>query len=89
MILSIEKIYQDSDNTIHVEAVIEDFILVSEATLDSPEEYGPAICETSFELEEDEILPDNENELIDFLDKMYLEWKLVECSYDAFDDILL
>lgn len=89
MILSIENIHQDSNNVIHVEAVIDDFLLVSEASFDSPAEYGPAVCEASFELDEDEILPDNENELIKFLDNLYLDWQLVEYDIDPYDNILL
>ena len=88
MIISIEKLYQDPDNTIHVEAVIEDFIIVNVATYSLPEEYGPAVCKASFELEDGEVLPVDETELIKFINDLQLDWQLLECNLNPFDDIL-
>ena len=79
-ILSIESIFHDDSNTVRINAVIEDMIVVIPQTHNYPAEYGPALCEASFELDEDEILPDNEYELIQFLDKLNLDWIIIDTS---------
>lgn len=85
MIKSIESIHQSEDRTVYVSAVIEDAVEVYGQTLYDPPEYGPALCEASFELDEDEILPDNEHELLQFLEDLDLTWDLVDNSYDYLD----
>ncbi len=79
-ILNIETITSDGDGSIYVAAVIEDAVQVYAQTMYDPAEYGPALCEASFTLEEDEILPDNEDELIQFLEDLDLNWDLVDMS---------
>ena len=78
-ILNIETIYSDED-VIYVCAVVDDVVQTYAQTYDEPAEYGPALCEASFTLDEDEILPDNEQELIQFLDNLDLDWKVVDTS---------
>lgn len=85
MIQSIESIHQSEDRTVYVSAVVEEAVEVYGQTLYDPPEYGPALCEASFELDEDEILPDNEHELIQYLDNLDLMWNLVDNSYDYLD----
>ena len=85
MIKSIESIHQSEDKTVYVSAVIEDVVEVYGQTLYDPPEYGPALCEASFELDDDEILPDNEHELLQFLEDLDLTWDLVDNSDDYFD----
>lgn len=79
-ILSIESIFQDEFGIVSVNAVVEDMIVVIPQSHNYPAEYGPALCEASFELDEDEILPDNEYELIQFLDKLNLDWIIIDTS---------
>ena len=78
-ILSIESIYCE-DETVYVTAVVDDIIQVYSSTLYDPAEYGSALCEASFSLCEDEVLPEDEDELTKFVDKLDLEWNLVDCS---------
>jgi hypothetical protein len=78
-IKQIESIFSES-GVVKVSAVIEDSILMYSQTLYDPAEYGPAICEASFELDEDEILPDDEDELIQFLESLDLDWILIDSS---------
>jgi hypothetical protein len=80
VIKSIESIHQSEDRTVYVSAVIEDAVEVYGQTLYDPPEYGPALCEASFELDEDEILPDNEHELLQFLEDLDLTWDLVDIT---------
>jgi hypothetical protein len=79
-IRQIESIYTSESGIVKVSAVIEDSILLYPQTLYDPAEYGPAICEASFELDEDEILPDDEDELIQFLENLNLDWILIDSS---------
>jgi hypothetical protein len=79
MILSIENI-SVQDDVVNVEAIVEDSCVVFKATRFDPEELGPGLCSASFTLSEDEKLPDDEDELVDFIDSLDLEWQLVDTS---------
>ena len=83
-IQSIESIYQD-DGTIYVTAMVEDAVQTYGQTYYDPAEYGPAVCEASFSVDDDEILPDNDYELIEYLEKLDLEWSPVDNSDDYFE----
>jgi hypothetical protein len=78
-ILNVETIYSD-ENATYVCAVVEDAIQTYAQTHYDPAEYGSALCEASFILSDDEILPENEKELIEFLEGLDLDWKLVDNS---------
>lgn len=79
-ILSIETIKKsDTDDSVYVTAVVEDSILVYPQTYHDPAEYGPALCEASFYLGED-ILPEDETEIVDYLESLDLEWKVLDNS---------
>ena len=78
-ILSIESIYCENE-TVYVTAVVNDIAEVP-ATYYDPPEYGPALCEASFILD-DEVLPEDEDSLIKMLENYDLEWILVDCSDD-------
>jgi hypothetical protein len=84
MIKSVDSIFND-DGKVYVAAVVEDAVQVYAQTFYDPAEYGPALCEASFELEEDETLPDDEMELIAFLEQLDLEWIVVDNSDDYLD----
>jgi len=77
---SIIKDDPDFERLITVTAVLEDARLTHYQTLESPEEYGPGLCKTSFWLNADEVLPTNEQELIAFLSEMYLSWEPITNS---------
>jgi hypothetical protein len=79
MITMIYDVYRDSE-LITVKAVIEDFVMVYPATNIDPPEYGPALCEASFTLDDGEILPEDEEDLINFLENLDLNWKMEDNS---------
>ena len=79
-IQSIESIFVDVDRTVYVTAVVEDMVQTNEQTWYEPAEFGPATCESFFYLEEDEMLPEDEEELKDYIDKLDLDWRLVDNS---------
>ena len=76
----IESVDCDEFGTITVSAIIEDMILVYNQTLYDPPEYGPALCEASFELDVDEIVPDNEYDLIQYLERLDLDWIVLDTN---------
>lgn len=77
-IQQIEKVDCDEFGVVTVTAIIEDSILVYEQTLYDPPEFGPGLCEASFELDEEEMLPDNEHDLIEYFEKLDLDWILID-----------
>ena len=79
MILSIENI-SIQDDVVNVTAVVEDAVVLRRATYDDPEELGPGLCYATFSLDENETLPKDENELVDYIDSLDLEWQLVDTS---------
>jgi hypothetical protein len=82
-ILSIESFHKE-DKTFYVTAVVEDVVQVYAQTMYDPAEYGPALCEASFTIEDDElaevVVPDNDNDLIEFLEELDVEWKVMDNS---------
>lgn len=84
-ITSIDELIELGDGVIYVSAYIDDFVLTHHQTLYDPAEYGSALCESTFLLSEDDILPDNEHELIQFLDNLDLDWKTIDNSDDYFE----
>jgi hypothetical protein len=68
-----------------VTAIVEDAVQTYSQTYYDPAEYGPAVCEASFSVDDDEILPDNDYELIEYLEKLDLEWNPVDNSDDYFE----
>jgi hypothetical protein len=81
MIQFIEDLKIRNDNSVVVTAMIEDAVLVYSQTLLDPAEYGPAMCEATFELDEDEVLPEDEEELKEYLEDMSLYWELIRYDY--------
>lgn len=79
-IQQIEKVDCDEFGVVTVTAIIEDSILVHEQTLYDPPEFGSGLCEASFELDEEEMLPDNEYDLIQYLERLNLDWFLIDTS---------
>ena len=79
MISLIESVHQDGDR-VYVCAVVEDMVQIYAQTYHDPAEYGPAICETSFQLDDGEVLPTNDEDLIQFLESLDLEWNVLDNS---------
>lgn len=76
MIFKIEKIHNNGSD-VFVRAIVEDMVLIRHPTMEDPEEYGPALCEATFEIIADDI-PEDENDLIDYLEGLDLDWKIVD-----------
>ena len=78
--ISVIETIEKTENKVFVRAIVEDMVQVYPATLYDPPEYGPAVCEASFELEENELLPNGEDTLIDYLNDLDLNWQIVDNS---------
>lgn len=81
MISIVYKVEKNED-LVTVNAVIEDAIQIAHQTLIDPPEYGPAICTASFYLEEGDELPSEEDDLIDYLEQLELDWEPLAKDWD-------
>jgi hypothetical protein len=61
---SVELEYKPESTVVHFLAVVEDMVRVRAQTLLDPEEYAPAECSGSVELEEGESVPNSPNGLL-------------------------
>lgn len=67
---------EQKDDRVFVRAIVEDIVEVKKQTNEEPAEYGPALCEASFVISDDEVLPEYEyqEELIEYLETLDLQW---------------
>lgn len=78
-VLAIEDTFIDGTN-VTVTAVVEDMRLLYRASRYEPEEWAPALCTASFQLDEGEQIPTDEDGFCGYLDQLDLYWQLVDTS---------
>lgn len=78
-ILAIEDTFIDGSN-VTVTAVVEDMRLLYRASRYEPEEWAPALCTATFQLDEEEQIPTDEDGFCSYLDQLDLHWQLVDTS---------
>ena len=78
-VLAIEDITIDGTN-VTVTAVVEDMRLLYRSTRFEPEEWCPALCQASFELDPEESIPLDENGFCAYLDDIDPQWQLLDTS---------
>ena len=78
-VLAIEDTIIEGTN-VTVTAVVEDMRLLYRATRYEPDEWAPALCSTSFELDPGESIPTDEDGFCSYLDQLDLHWQLVDTS---------
>jgi hypothetical protein len=78
-ILAVEDTSIEGSN-VTVTAVVEDMRLLYRATYHDPEEWAPALCTASFQLDEGEQVPTDEDGFCSYLDSLDLEWQLLDTS---------
>jgi hypothetical protein len=78
-VLAIEDTIIEGTN-VTVTAVVEDMRLLYRATRFEPEEWAPALCSASFELDKDEQIPTDEDGFCSYLDQLDLHWQLIDTS---------
>jgi hypothetical protein len=81
MILSIDEIKQE-DDLVFIRAVVEDVVQTYSQTYYEPAEYGPALCEASFYLDEDGELPKIEEQLLEYLNSLDISWEVLPKDWD-------
>jgi len=75
--MEIQSVYfNEETKLVTVTAIVEDMVLTHQQTYYDPPEYGPALCETSFSLEDYDVNIEDEEELHEFLYDS--EWEIVE-----------
>jgi len=83
-VLAIEDtIIEDSNVT--VTAVVDEMRLLYRATYLEPEEWAPALCTATFQLDEGEQIPLDEDGFCSYLDHLDLYWQLVDTSDSDLD----
>jgi hypothetical protein len=65
-----------------VTAIVDEMRLIYRSTYLDPEEYAPALCRTSFELDEGEQIPLDEDGFCDYLAKLDPDWELLPIDND-------
>jgi hypothetical protein len=83
-VLAIENIVF-GDHNATVTAVVEDMRLLYRATRFEPEEWAPALCQATIELDPEEPIPLDEDGFCSYLDQLDPHWQLVDTSDYALD----
>ena len=75
----------DDDGLCTVVADVDDAVVTCPASLLDPEEYGPALCRGSFYLQDDEVIPEDDGDLAEFVEARIDDWEPVDVS-DLYGD---
>ena len=63
-----------------VTAVVDEMRLLYRATRFDPEEWAPALCQATIELDPEEPIPLDEDGFCSYLDSLDLNWQLLDTS---------
>jgi hypothetical protein len=80
-VLAIEDTFIDG-NDVTVTAVVDNMRLIHRSTYFDPEEYAPALCRASFELDEGEQIPLDEDGFCSYLTDLEPNWELLPVDND-------
>ena len=83
-VLAIEDTFIE-DSNVTVTAVVDEMRLLYRATHYEPEEWAPALCTATFQLDEGEQIPLDEDGFCSYLDHLDLYWQLVDTTDSALD----
>ena len=72
--------YNEDSPILNVRAIVEDCVILRQQAWEGPEEYGPGICKTEISLYDTKI-PDNENEIMNFLENYQPDWILEQSEW--------
>ena len=81
IVLAIEDTFIDGYE-VTVTAVVDNMRLIHRSTYLDPEEYAPALCRTSFELDEGEQIPLDEDGFCSYLTDLEPYWELLPVDND-------
>ena len=80
-VLAIEDTIIDN-NHVTVTAVVDNMRLLYRQTMYDPAEYAPAVCTASFDMDEGEQIPVDENGFCSYLTDLDLDWEPIDCGDD-------
>ena len=69
-----------TDTHVTVTAVVDEMRLLYRATYLDPEEWAPALCQTTIELDPEEPIPLDEDGFCSYLDDLDPQWQLLDTS---------
>jgi len=78
-VLAIENTYFEGNNVV-ITAVVDEMRLLYRATRLDPEEWAPALCQTTIELDPGESVPLDEDGFCAYLDHLDPQWQLLDTS---------
>jgi hypothetical protein len=84
-VLAVLEFDCDVDGLCTVVADVDDVVVVGKASLLDPEEYGPAMCRGSFYLQDEEVIPEDDGDLAEFVEARVSTWEPVDLS-DLYGD---
>ena len=76
-VLSIEETIV-SDTHVKVKAIVDEMRLLYRATHFEPDEWAPALCQTTIELDPEEPIPLDEDGFCAYLDQLDPQWQLLD-----------
>jgi hypothetical protein len=68
------------DDRVDVVAVVDDAVVAWPQTFFEPEEYGPALCRGSFDLDTDDVMPEDYEQLREFIQQRVHQWEPIDTS---------
>jgi hypothetical protein len=76
------------DGTCHVEALVDDVVVVHPPTMEEPAEWGPAVCRGSFYFCDEDVIPATDAGLRRMFEDRIENWEVVDPSdlYDFGED---
>ena len=80
-VLAIEHT-QFNETYVTVTAVVDDMRLLYRATRFEPEEWAPALCQATIELDPEESIPLDEDGFCAYLNQLDPQWELLDMSDD-------
>ena len=78
-VLAIENFYQEGSR-VTVTAVVDEMRLLYRSTRFDPEEWAPALCQATIELDPEEPIPLDEDGFCAYLDHLDPQWQLLDTS---------
>jgi hypothetical protein len=81
-VLRVESCASDGSDICVVIADISDIVVARAQTYRDPAEYGAALCRGTFYLQDDEVIPTDDDELCRFVEERVNYWEVLSADPD-------
>jgi hypothetical protein len=81
-VLSVESVTCDDADLCTAIACLSDAVVTLPPTASDPVEYGSALCRGSFYLQDDEVIPTDDDELCQFVEDRVSYWEVLSNDPD-------